>query len=68
MGAFGAPKEQSNLLPHPRVIVMPLDTSLVGLERARLQRETLEEQHQDSGLQSRGDQSLTEAEQLPYHV
>jgi hypothetical protein len=68
MGAFEAPNKQSILMPHPRVIVVPLDTSLVGLERARLQRETLEEQHPDSGLQSRGDQSVTEAEQLPYHV
>jgi hypothetical protein len=65
MGTFGAPNEHSTMLPHPRVMVMPLDTSLIGLEGPRLPRETLEEQHQDSGLQSRGDQSLTQAEQLP---
>jgi hypothetical protein len=65
MGTFGAPNEHSTMLPHPRVMVMPLDTSLVGLEGPRLPRETLEEQHQDSGLQSRGDQDLTQAEQLP---
>jgi hypothetical protein len=68
MGTFAIRNEQRTHSPihfHPRFMQIPLDTPFIDLDGPRRPRETLEEQNQVSGLQSRGEQNVTEVEQSP---